>query len=684
MDITIDTKVINQSLKNGSLMPYFLNSDNELIFKENMKELYVQLEQEYPDSLVFENKKITEKDWNDTKFVGSFFTSLFCHWAKIIKSTNIFFVEISEDFPNELQLELDEDSFVLFYKTTAGMISKRDECIYDTNDDWINDFFNWLYNEIVQVGNISNLFQKYKAFTEIFTNDDFDPEDENAVFEFPEELYSNIEDLKRSIIAALEEEIEDGNSEEHEKLLASIREELENHKVVSFPPTNVKFTWNEQDIELNFPLDISDSLINKKVDLQWIDNNNAWLALQSTEIQETTFALWAEFIYTKYLESKVDKKETFSTNWLEFAEDVRNWLRQDTGLDVRKIDKKIRTTQDKLMYGGKLSFFHYADTPENFIRTILFIEKNAAICAKKQYLIDVENVQNQYFYALENENVLSNIWGAIIHEKIQKNKCRKTFAHQFDILKDKFPNFKDVIDYYSGAMYIFEQTGTPPAPILLLGSPGLGKTHFSNEIAKVVGSQMTVIPVSSLTAGWIISGSAAQWKDAQMGKIATSLLNGNTASPVIVLDEIDKKSEGNFDPLGALYPLLEYQTAKEFVDEYLEFPIDASNVIWVATANSLNTIPEPILDRFVVFDIAKLSPTETIKVANNIFSDLTNGLNPENLSEDILDILKDKTPRQIKQILKKALAYAAVQRTQNIVLRKEHLDLKTKIKKIGF
>jgi len=129
---------------------------------------------------------------------------------------------------------------------------------------------------------------------------------------------------------------------------------------------------------------------------------------------------------------------------------------------------------------------------------------------------------------------------------------------------------------------------------------------------------------------------------------------------------------------------LEHQTAKEFVDEFLEFPLDASKVIWVATANNLNTIPEPILDRFVVFDVAKLTPIETIKVAKNIFNDLTPGLKPQDLSEEILDILKDKTPRQIKQILKKALAYAAIQRTQDIILRKEHLDLKTQIKKIGF
>ena len=692
MEYTIDTTPILNSIQNGNLMPYFLLEDNELLFKENMMELYAQLEQESPDSLYYDNKLISESDWNSTKFVGSFFTSLFCNWVKIIKHTNLFFIEVNDDFPGELTLEMDEDSFVLFYRAEEGMISRRDECILDAHDTWINDFFDWLYNEITEVGSITNLANKYKAFTEIFTGMEI-PEDDEP-FEFPDEFYENLDNMKRSILAVLEEELEDMDKVEKEgidseKLLAAVKGDAPSSSAFKkkvFDPLTVKFNWNGSPMELSYPLDITMDMLTGNFNIAHLDNENGWLAQQPSDTQETVAAFWADYIYLMYLANagEENKEILFDADWIGLGEHVRDWLRNDCSLDIKKIERKIRSTPDKLRSGGKITSYMSSDQPDKFLKSVLYIEKCSAISAKKHCLIDVENVPNQYFYALNNDNVLSHIWGAITQEKIQKSKTRKTFIEQFNQLKEKFPNFHDVIDYYSGAMYIFEQTRTPPAPVLLLGSPGLGKTHFANEIAKVVGSLMTVIPVSSLTAGWIISGSAAQWKDAQMGKIATALFNGSSMSPVIVLDEIDKKSEGNYDPLGALYPLLEYQTAKEFVDEYLEFPIDASNVIWVATANNLNTLPEPILDRFVVFDIAKLNHEDTIKVAKNIFNELTLGLNPQVLSDEILDILKDKTPRQIKQILKKALAYAAVQRTQDITLQKEHLDLKTKIKKIGF
>ncbi len=688
MDYTIDTKPILNAINNNHLMPYFLNEENNLIFKENLMELYAELEQQNPDTLVFNNKPIPAQEWNDTKFVGSFFTSLFCHWAKIIKQTNIFFVEINEDFPSELTLDLDEDSFVLFYKKEDGMISKRDECILDSENDWISDFFNWLYNEINEVGNITNLSIKYKAFTEIFADLSFDDEDEeiDEKFEFPEEFYDNLDNMKRSILAALEEDLDDLNinietqSDNKEKKTP----ESFGIKKKPFEPITVNLNWENYPISVSYPIDVTLDLLSNTINIQHLDNKNGWLSCQPSEIQETIYSLWADYVYTMHLCTAADETREINLNWSGFGEHVRDWLRADCPPDVKKIEKKIRSTPDKLKQGGKITSYMFSNQPDKFLKAILYIEKMSSIAANKFCVIDVEMVSNQYFYTLNNENVLCQIWSTITQEKLQKNKTRKTFTSQFDALKEKFPNFKDVIDYYSGAMYIFEQTGTPPAPVLLLGSPGLGKTHFANEIAKVVGSMMTVIPVSSLTAGWIISGAAAQWKDAQMGKIATALLNGTTMSPVIVLDEIDKKSEGNYDPLGALYPLLEYQTAKEFVDEFLEFPLDASNVIWVATANNLNTLPEPILDRFVVFDVFKLSQEETIKVAQNIFNELTMGLTPKALSTEILDILKDKTPRQIKQVLKKALAYAAVQRTQEITLQKEHIDLKTKIKKIGF
>jgi len=77
MEYKINTTIIADSIKNQTLMPYFLHADNEFLFKENMKELYSQLEQESPLALVYNNKPISEETWNETKFVGSFFTLYF-------------------------------------------------------------------------------------------------------------------------------------------------------------------------------------------------------------------------------------------------------------------------------------------------------------------------------------------------------------------------------------------------------------------------------------------------------------------------------------------------------------------------------------------------------------------------------------------------------------------------------
>jgi ATP-dependent Lon protease len=102
----------------------------------------------------------------------------------------------------------------------------------------------------------------------------------------------------------------------------------------------------------------------------------------------------------------------------------------------------------------------------------------------------------------------------------------------------------------------------------------------------------------------VLSGASSQWKGARPGKIFETLVDGAYANPVMVVDEIDKaRGEHAYDPLGALYGLLEHDTAGSFTDEFAEVSIDASQVIWVATANDDRAIPDPILNRMNVFAV---------------------------------------------------------------------------------
>lgn len=173
-------------------------------------------------------------------------------------------------------------------------------------------------------------------------------------------------------------------------------------------------------------------------------------------------------------------------------------------------------------------------------------------------------------------------------------------------LYEELPNFTEVLDDVKRQLALCQDSrdALEITPMLLLGPPGIGKTHFAREISQLLGTGLGFISMSSLTAGWVLSGASSQWKGARPGKVFETLVEGAYANPVMVVDEIDKaRGEHAYDPLGALYSLLEHDTAQQFTDEFAEVAIDASQVIWVATANDERAIPEPILNRMNVFEV---------------------------------------------------------------------------------
>src|ERR1700736_2662934 len=108
--------------------------------------------------------------------------------------------------------------------------------------------------------------------------------------------------------------------------------------------------------------------------------------------------------------------------------------------------------------------------------------------------------------------------------------------------------------------------------------------------------------MSSLTAGWVLTGASAQWNNGRPGKVARALIEREYATPVVVLDEVEKAGgDSRYDPMGALYSLLERDTASHFKDEFIDVDMDASHILWVATANDESTIPEPVLNRMNVY-----------------------------------------------------------------------------------
>ena len=292
----------------------------------------------------------------------------------------------------------------------------------------------------------------------------------------------------------------------------------------------------------------------------------------------------------------------------------------------------------------------------------------------------------------ENKDILNKI------SNIKANTSRKLkkINNKIDLgeLKEEFPNYTSFFEYIEDEVTISSkiQNKIQVSPALLVGPPGIGKTFLLNKIAKILELPSYFLNAGTLTGGFIINGLSSGWGTGQPGFVFKSLYESDVANPLCFLDEIDKFGHSDVSPVEpVLLSILENHTAKEFIDEFWNFKMNASNINWIATANDVKKISEPLLSRFSVFEIPLPNYEERKIFTKSIINEIVEnkGLTPlyKGVSDEfIAEIAKEEgSLRDIGKVIKESLSASIRRDDENIFLTPDDIKIKNKTKRgIGF
>ena len=238
---------------------------------------------------------------------------------------------------------------------------------------------------------------------------------------------------------------------------------------------------------------------------------------------------------------------------------------------------------------------------------------------EKKLLKDVERLKKQPFGSSEGsvlrnylDTVLEIPWNVTTKERIDVAAARK-------ILDNDHFGMEKVKERILETLAVRQMAPEMPPQILcLVGPPGVGKTSISYSIARSLNRKMARIALGGVHDEAEIRGHRKTYVGAMPGRIMQAITQAGSCNPILLLDEIDKLGHDHRgDPSAALLEVLDGEQNAAYRDHYLEIPFDLSDVMFITTANTLDTVPRPLLDRMEIIELNSYTDEEKLMIAKN-------------------------------------------------------------------
>lgn len=406
-------------------------------------------------------------------------------------------------------------------------------------------------------------------------------------------------------------------------------------------------------MEIKDPITLSDT-ISSYLDLKPEDY---YTLLKEEDIEKRLISLHEIFLkeieYLK-IEEEINKKVNFQINKSQreyFLKEQISAIREELGEDeegsivdsyVRKI-KRLKLDKDSqkhlLKEAKKLETMSMGSPEINVVQSYL-------------------------------DEILSLPWNKASKESYDIKKAR-------EVLDEDHYGLSDVKERVLEYIAVRKLTKGLKGPILcFVGPPGVGKTSIVKSIAKATNREFVSMRLGGVRDEAEIRGHRKTYIGAMPGKIIKLLEKAETKNPVFLLDEIDKlSSDFRGDPASALLEVLDPAQNDSFIDNYIEIPFDLSKVMFITTANSLNTIPDALLDRMEIIRIAGYTEFEKLNIAKRHLipkqivehglTDKQFSISDGSIRKIILNYTRESGVRNLERIISKAVRKSVVEIVEN-------------------